>query len=178
MWRGSGLEVHRQIFLSEKAIFHQGIKEAKVDYLKGKVTTLANQPKQLWRTLNSSLGRKKIQSLPSHDSPYQLAQLFNEFFLEKISLIRNGAGISQSSPPLVISSIGATLSSFDPVTAYEIKRLVTRSPTKSDVIDPIPTWLLKRHLEIFLPGLVILVNCALEHGMPVQSFIEEKRFMH
>ena len=56
-WKKTGLEVHSQIFCLQKSTFQKAIKDAKRVYLQDKVNSRVDQPKQLWKVLNVSLGR-------------------------------------------------------------------------------------------------------------------------
>jgi hypothetical protein len=70
-----------------------------------------------------------------------------------------------SSPPMTAD---VSLSNFESVNMRELRMIVMISPSKSDVVDSIPTWLLKYHFNSFVPCLIILVNSALDNGMPTQ----------
>lgn len=60
----------------------------------------------------------------------------------------------------------AALSAFYTLSEHEVKSLVMNAPTKSDQNDPLPTWLLKQHLQVLLPSITGLVNLCIQHGMP------------
>jgi len=59
---------------------------------------------------------------------------------------------------------GATLSSLQPCSAEEVRRVVMESPTKSCLLDPIPTFLLKEYTDSLLPFLTAIVNASLRDG--------------
>jgi hypothetical protein len=63
------------------------------------------------------------------------------FFANKTETIRNS---TVDAPMPVITQRQCTpLQSFDPVTAEEVIKVLSKSPTKHCSLDPIPTWLLK-----------------------------------
>ena len=45
-----------------------------------------------------------------------------------------------------------------------VRKVITKSPTKSCLLDPWPTFLVKECLDILLPSVTKLVNCSLTEG--------------
>ena len=56
------------------------------------------------------------------------------------------------------------LSVFQPVTVEEIRKLVTKAPSKHCQLDPIPTWLLKQVVDQLAPVLAVVCNTSLTTG--------------
>ena len=64
---------------------------------------------------------------------------------------------------------GPLLTHFQPLSAEDISKLVKVSPTKSCLLDPIPTSLLKQHTDDLLPLITAIVNTSLSSGVvPLQ----------
>src|SRR5208282_6645903 len=61
-------------------------------------------------------------------------------------------------------TVAEKLSSFEPVTTDEITRLLSRSPAKHCLLDPVPTWLLKRSSDILAPVLSVMCNASMQSG--------------
>ena len=59
---------------------------------------------------------------------------------------------------------------FKPVTEDEVSKRINESPTKSCLLDPIPTFLLKDCLDILLPSITKLVNYSLIDGSFPSAF--------
>ena len=53
---------------------------------------------------------------------------------------------------------------FNVLSCDMVKRPVKKSATKSCTLDPIPTSLLKEHLEDFTPILTDIINSSLQRG--------------
>ena len=53
---------------------------------------------------------------------------------------------------------------FKAVSEDEVRKVITKSPTKSCLLDPWPTFLVKECLDILLPSVTKLVNCSLTEG--------------
>ena len=56
------------------------------------------------------------------------------------------------------------MTSFEPATADEVKKLILSSQDKSCDLDPLPTKLLKSCLDILLTAITNIVNLSLESG--------------
>ena len=115
---------------------------------------------------------KQTTSLPPHSCPHELANKFGNYFCEKIRNIQVGLEILSSNEPSVYADPTAvcisTFSEFDQLTHDAIKKLVMSAPTKSSILDPIPTWLLKECIEELAPYLTLIVNQSLQSGcMPL-----------
>lgn len=174
VWRHSKLEVHRLIFIQERRSYHCLLKSVKRQFLYNSLTELAGDSKKTWNLLNKSLGRTLMPSLPEHDNPTQLAAKFNEYFLSKVATIYESFNASSDGdvppidPPSPLSEI-TLLSDFHLAPEKEVHDIIISSPSKSSSCDPIPTWLLRRHLSCLIAPITSIVNSSLDDGMP-QSF--------
>ena len=56
------------------------------------------------------------------------------------------------------------------VTQDEIGKIISKSPTKSCLLDPLPTFLIKECIDILLPSITKLVNCLLREGLVPDGF--------
>ena len=55
-------------------------------------------------------------------------------------------------------------SEFNLLTEDEVKKIITKSASKSCSLDPIPTWLLKKCLDLLLPIITLIINLSLRLG--------------
>ena len=62
------------------------------------------------------------------------------------------------------------LTIFTQVTQDEIGKIISKSPTKSCLLDPLPTFLIKECIDILLPSITKLVNCSLREGLVPDGF--------
>ena len=56
------------------------------------------------------------------------------------------------------------LTALDKTTTAEVIEIVSRMPSKSCALDPIPTWLLKNMLQHIAPVLVNVINASIATG--------------
>ena len=59
---------------------------------------------------------------------------------------------------------------FCPVSEDEVLKIITKSPSKSCSLDPLPTFLVEECLDILLPSITKLVNSSLALGCFPDSF--------
>ena len=126
-------------------------------------------PKKLWQSLRKVLHRTSETVLPAHSSEKNLADTFASFFTNKISKIRDtfsASGSFNDTPDYVPPAFNT----FKPVTEDEVRKCINGSPTKSCLLDPIPTFLLRDCLDILLPSITKLVNYSLSDGSFPSAF--------
>ena len=127
------------------------------------------------------LHQGKQSILPSHSRDQDLSEIFNKFFINKFADIRarldaatlHQPDLSQVHLNRVHHSADRNqprLDSFYPASESEIHRIIFTSPPTSCSSDPVPTWLLKKHRDIILPFITLIVNKSLEDGIFPDSF--------
>ena len=107
--------------------------------------------------------------LASHESKKGLADRFVTFFSDKIAKIRNSFSSSDSltlPPPPDVPNF----SCFKQVSQEEIRKIIMKSPTKSCLLDPWPTFHVKECIDILQPSITRLVNCSLSEGVVPDEF--------
>ena len=104
--------------------------------------------------------------LPSHACHIGLANRFVTFFSDKISKIRESFTNTDSFTLPTPSDI-PKFALFKYLSEDEVRKVITKSPTKSCLLDPRPTFRVKECLDILLPSITKLVNCSLtEDAVP------------
>ncbi len=84
-------------------------------------------------------------------------------FISKIELIRAKLD-SVSTSPVVEDTCDSVLDSFKLLLTEDVKKLIVRSPCKSCSLDPIPTDLLRKCLDVLLPIITDIINESLSSG--------------
>ena len=145
------------------------VNKDKANYFRNLVKENTNDSKKLWQVLRSALHSSPEAVLPSHESKKGLADRFVTFFSDKIDKIRNSFSSSDSftlPPPPDVPNF----SCFKQVSQEEIRKIIMKSPTKSCLLDPWPTFLVKECIDILLPSITRLVNCSLSEGVVPDEF--------
>ena len=88
--------------------------------------------------------------------------MFADFFNNKIRKIREILPLV--SPSDYLQSTHFCFESFEPVTCEYVIKLIKTSPSKSCVLDPIPTVLLKQCTDVIAPTIAHITNVSLMSG--------------
>ena len=121
------------------------------------------------------MGESSDAILPEHDSKLELAEKFRDFFTQKICTIRSSILTSDTGGPHDVCAgeplfSGEPLTSLDPVTPEEVRKILSKAPSKSCELDAVPTWLLKQCPEPLLPLLTAIINQSLENAAVPEEF--------
>jgi len=111
--------------------------------------------------LTLKLVRFIVHYTPS-SSPHTV-QDFVTFFGRKVEDIRTATAAAPS-PDIEVRSTTA-LRYFSPVSCKEVTSILARTPSKSCLLDPMPTWLVKKMQEVLVPVICNLCNASLQHGI-------------
>ena len=168
IWRKSRFTFDRKSLNSKVHSFNKLISKAKTDFYSKLVNDNKNNPKKLWNSINRLLYRNKSSPLPDCSDNTELANSFGTFFEEKISKIRSvfktnftpgqGDDIKPGyNPP--------PLNNFKPLSQDEVKKLISKAPTKSCDLDPCPTFIIKDCMDILLAPITNIINLSLQEGV-------------
>ena len=94
---------------------------------------------QLFFIVHLLLGKSKTTPLPSDKSASELCSLFGDFFVEKISKIRNSIPTESNDDNPEVPECSSTMAFFETVAVEEITKLVTSITNKSCELDAMPT---------------------------------------
>lgn len=165
-WRRTKSESDRILFQEKREAFKITLKTSKCKYYSERISECKDQ-RDLFRVTDEILHQKGKSKLPSYTDTSQLADQFNNFFSDKIKRIRENldSAISTSrSQPNVMTPKAPSMDVFAPLTSEDTEQIIKKSPSKSCTMDPIPTWLLKKHISILSPVITKIVNMSLEQG--------------
>ena len=121
--------------------------------------------KSLFKVANELLDKNSERVLPSHSDSKQLANEFNQFYVDKVQKIRHSIPTVESDSQYYSRPFqGQQLTQFEPTNADEVKELIKEFGVKTSVEDPIPAKLIKAASDILLPVYVELINKSLVEG--------------
>ena len=130
----------------------------------------SHDSKKLWRELHKVLHRSHGTTLPTCESSKSLANRFATFFSNKIMKICESFSSSDSCNTVHPPSDPPKLTVFTQVTQDEIGKIISKSPTKSYLLDPLPTFLIKECIDILLPSITKLVKFSLSERLVPDGF--------
>ena len=168
IWNRSQNPVDKYLYLQQVHGFSKLIHTEKSRYYKEQLAS--GDIKTAFKVVNTLLNRT-VTALPCTDSMKSLSDRFSNFFMDKIVKIRHNISSSLDPPnsaadtPFTdIPITECNMSYFTPVDCDEIHKTISSAPNKSCGLDPLPTWLLKKNLPIFVPAFVSICNSSLKTG--------------
>jgi hypothetical protein len=155
-WRKTELNVHLDIYKEKARHVKRLCKNAKKRFYECKIDECNDDQKKMFRITEELMHTKNNSVLPTHADAVALANQFADFFESKIAKIREEfSDIPEFTESEMLNSV--CLESFDPVSEVELRKLIMAGNSKSCMLDPIPTTLLKASLDTLLP--VLVKNC-------------------
>ena len=142
----------------------------KSDYYNKVISDNSHDSRKLRRELHKTLNKVSDATLPSHESQKSLADQFASYFSNKIKNIRDNFGSIGTENDIHPPSDPPKINVFRQVSEEAFDKIIKTSPTKSCLLDPLPTFLIKECIDILLPSLTKLVNCSLMEGCVPDAF--------
>jgi len=105
----------------------------------------SSNPRKLWQSFSTILGKPPEQSvLPLSFT----ATEFLDFMEGKLEKVRQS---TVGSPPPTFETTDYAFNAFEPCSNEKIRKIIGGAQSKSCELDPMPTFLLKEHLDVLLP---------------------------
>lgn len=166
-YRKSHLTVDKQLFTESCERYNRMLEKYKIDYYKDKIKQADNN--KLFR-LVENLFQKNNKVLPSHTSQKVLAVEFNNFFTNKIRHIRNELEVQKAQTTKAVAlqesnGLASEFKEFHLPGNKVIQDIITSMPAKTCSLDPIPTHVVKNHLELLTPVIGNIIRSSLSVGL-------------
>ena len=165
LYKKTLLTVHKQILKYQKNKTIKIINDEKKKYISENIAD-SNNSKQLYSIFNKITGKNHDLILPS-DTPIQtLPNLFNEFFVDKISKIRvalDSVNIAQSANTSQYN--GKPFNIFSSVTTDYVKKVILNSKKSFSELDSLPGDIFIHCLDTLLPYITNIFNESLSSGV-------------
>ena len=164
VWRRTKLTVHQQIYKKQCQVVNKLLIQTKKCFYCTKILECCKDQKEIFKLTKSLMGEKGEVILPTHTSAEHLANRFSDFFTSKIEKIRQSIRVANDCTMAMDADAefeGTVLQEFPLATQEEVKKLITKAPSKSCELDPLPTWLLKKCLDHLTPLITAIINKSL-----------------
>ena len=137
-------------------------------FIQKKIVDSKDDQKQLFKIVETLLGRTKEIVLPEYQDPASLASRFDMFFVDKIDKIRLEFSLLESNlPPYYFESTDSILptcttvfNKFALVSKEELIKIMSVM-NKTCASDPFPTKLLMNHLPAVIDIILHIVNLSI-----------------
>ena len=164
-WRKTVLPESKLIYKALVSKMNNLITKAKKCYYESKISA-ATTSRCLFDFVSEMYGKGKKCILPNNISHEKMPEMFNDFFISKISQIRSVLD-TRNCEPVVNTSVftGEKLLSFNSLSREQVKRIIISSPCKSCCLDPLPSNILFQHIDLFIDCITSIVNDSLANGL-------------
>ena len=153
-WQKTKLEVHHHIFKNARNPYNVALTKAKQHYYSKLVHDNEDNQSASFSIVKTLLNQKKstsVSEVTETEESISTAELFSKFFVKKIVNIVAFLDKSTGSPCLPDDSATPyKLDKFVLITQDELRHLIMESPTKSSILDSIPTHLLNDNKLVLL----------------------------
>ena len=166
-WKKSRLAEDKIEYVSQRKLCSKMCNEKRSVYYKNLIASKKGDQRALYSIVNNLLDKNKSSGiLPEHKDPTELANQFNDFYIDKVNLLRSKIStVSQVSISDSTSSFSGTLfDSFRPTTETELRNILKSSGIKTSFHDKLPANILKQVIDELIPHLCALVNRSLSTG--------------
>ena len=163
-WKKSSLPEDKTAYVQQRKLCSQMAKDKRRQYYSELISCKSGDSRALFSIMNKLFDKSKSSaSLPQYDNAKDLANNFNDYYINKVQKIRNNIPESE---PVNSNSVnnGAILESFRPTTVPELRKILKESGIKTSFHDILPAKVLKSIIEDLLPHFFDLVNKSLATG--------------
>ena len=164
VWRRNKTFLNRSRLRKQSNKCNTIINKAKCQFYTEVIQENSGDSKKLWQKVNGILHKKCDSVLPDSKNDKSLADTFSSFFSDKITRIRDGFQ-SYTQSTVHPDKKPATFSKFTEFDKDQVRKFILSSPTKSCLLDPWPTFLVKEGVDVLLPSVTKLVNLSLVQGL-------------
>ena len=165
MWKKHRTEEHKNNYIKQKQVCTEMAISKQKSYYSEMIQGSVNNQKSLFKIANELLDKSSQRVLPAHSDPKQLANEFNNYYIDKVKKIR------ETIPEVTSSHIhysrpftGNRMDVFREATESEVEKIMKENGIKTSAEDPIPSKLMQSSLDILLPVLTKLINKSLSEG--------------
>ena len=165
-WKKSKLKADKREYVSQRKLCANMCDEKRSVYLKNLIASKKGNQRALYSIVNNLFDKNKSSGiLPEHEDSKVLANKFNNFYIDKVNLLRSK--IPTTSPVSTYNTwsfSGTMLASFRPTTETELRDILRSSGIKTSFHDILPANMLKQVIDELIPHLCTLVNKSLLTG--------------
>ena len=162
--------VDHQLYREQCGITSRLIRRTKREFYSSKIMSANRDHKTIFRLANSWMGSNK-NVLPTHDCEKTLANVISQFFVDKAKKIHTSLKdtLDPSNPYIPVKSdLDAAptqyLHIFEVYTPAQVRELTMSSASKHCELDPAPTTVVKKLVDLLLPAITLIINKSLTSG--------------
>ena len=138
-WKRNRTEENLKDYLEQKRICTQLALSKQTQHYSRLIEGASNSQQSLFKVANELLDKNSKKVLPTHNDPKTLANEFNNFFVEKVRLIRESIPEVNDIPSYYSRPFeGENLTEFQPTTEEEVRELINQYAKKKRLVSKVP----------------------------------------
>ena len=167
-WRATKSVADLNNYKAKRNLATNLMNRARTAYYKNLIDENSSDQKRLFKVAKQLMKQDTAVPFPPHSDPSVLANDFGNFFVEKITKIRDGftecCDDCCQEPVDVTDSDQASLETFNVLSESDVRDIILASAKRTCALDPFPTHLVIQCLDVLLPVLTSMVNLSLQNG--------------
>ena len=156
-------------FIEQRTTFNELLDTKKAQYYHELIDANQGDQKQLFVIFNKMRQKTTEVNLPDHESSEQLANDFSAFFSDKIAKINDSFTDHKYDLPVDLSTRNM-FTTFHDLSETLVRKVILQSPSKSCLLDPMPTSVLKSCIDEVVPITTRIFNLSLRSGIVPSAF--------
>ena len=171
-WRKTRLPEDKLVFKSLLYKLNDIISKSKKLYFESKINA-SSTSKSLFDIVSTMYGKGKNCVLPKNITFDKIPEVFNNYFVDKIAKIRSlldSTILPTTTRNCVPSCNSCTITEFELVSPSHVKNVILSSAPKCCSLDPIPTAILFKHIDLLINCITSIVNDSIGSGVVPHCF--------
>ena len=166
VWKKSSLPTDKKLYITQRDLCVNMAIAKRSKYYSDMIESRRGDQRALFSIVNTLFDKNKSSNiLPQYEDPKDLANKFNNFYINKVQQLRCKIPPTNFNRDKYFSRFsGRILDSFRPATVDELKEILKISGIKTSFHDILPASILKQVMDELLPHFCTLVNKSLETG--------------
>lgn len=169
MFRSNKTQINKNLYIDAMKHKNKLYAQKRRSYWMSVTSINQNNPRKIWQILGKLLYVDPPNTLSSQNTGHT-SDTFLSFFNNKVANIKTstqGFGLPNF---CVRHGHLNCFSNFSNCSSSELKALIMSSPNKTSMLDILPTSILKKYVDLFLPFLTKLINLCLSNGVFPSNF--------
>ena len=171
-WRASRLPADRVRYVHQCNVVINLIKSLKSEYYSSIIKENSGNQKVLFKTVQKLLQKPTVNYYPPSKNDRMLADEFATFFTTKIDTLHNDLLVKKKAliysadcvTDEVLTMSSTKFSTFTEMKLDDIRELTATLFSKSCVLDPLPSSIIKQCIDLLLPTIANIINLSLRDG--------------
>ena len=165
-WRSSKNAINREIFVQKCRLVADLVAQQQSNYYNDIINRCGSDQKALFSVITKLTKSRSSLTFPTREDDELLAEEFAEFFAGKVCDIRESIPKNVVFPDIPsVVPVTKKLIEFLSLSHKEVQTMMSKAPSKTCSLDPIPTWLLKLCAPVLVPAITTIINASLTQGI-------------